>query len=133
MTGFSQPAGSATWTFGQATSSATTATGTISLPTDRPRVDATALAALAGAPDDGVDPLDLTQLSRMLHLSAGVVRTMQRPGEGSAAKPLTGQLLGDPCGYSVIHSVHWCTRILVKCELSMSLIESDTRAEVAKS
>ena len=51
----------------------------VPLPRDLPSTEPAAVAVLAGTED--IDPirLDLPQLSRLLHLSAGVVRTMERP------------------------------------------------------
>jgi hypothetical protein len=51
----------------------------LSLPRELPPTSAPAVAVLAGTA--GVSPglLDLAQLSRLLYLSAGVVRTMERP------------------------------------------------------
>jgi hypothetical protein len=51
----------------------------LSLPRDLPPATAPAVAVLAGAADVPRTELDLAQLSRLLHLSAGVVRTMERP------------------------------------------------------
>ena len=51
----------------------------VALPRDLPATSAGAIAVLAGAADVPRIDLDLPQLSRLLHLSAGVVRTMQRP------------------------------------------------------
>ena len=48
------------------------------LPRDLPSTTAPAIAVLAGAVDIPPTELDLAQLSRLLHLSAGVVRTGQR-------------------------------------------------------
>ena len=51
----------------------------MSLPRDLPATTAPAIAVLAGAADLPRTELDLPQLSRLLHLSAGVVRTMEQP------------------------------------------------------
>src|ERR1039457_2736810 len=51
----------------------------MSLPRDLPATTAPAIAVLAGAADLPRTELDLAQLSRLLHLSAGVVRTMEQP------------------------------------------------------
>jgi hypothetical protein len=51
----------------------------LSLPRDLPPTGAPAVAVLAGTPQIPRRELDLAQLSRLLYLSAGVVRTMQRP------------------------------------------------------
>jgi hypothetical protein len=51
----------------------------VPLPRDLPPTTAPAVAVLAGTTDvPNIEP-DLPQLSRLLHLSAGVVRTMERP------------------------------------------------------
>jgi SagB-type dehydrogenase family enzyme len=52
---------------------------TVALPKEWPAVEISAGDALAGRETDG-GRLDLAALSRILHLSAGVVRTTQRPG-----------------------------------------------------
>ena len=49
------------------------------LPRDLPATTAPAIAVLAGAADLPRTELDLAQLSRLLHLSAGVVRTIEQP------------------------------------------------------
>ena len=51
----------------------------LSLPRELPPTSAQAVAVLAGTAEVGPAPLDLAQLSRLLYLSAGVVRTMERP------------------------------------------------------
>jgi hypothetical protein len=51
----------------------------IPLPRDLPTTDAPAVDVLAGIADVRPTEPDLPQLSRLLHLSAGVVRTMERP------------------------------------------------------
>jgi hypothetical protein len=51
----------------------------VPLPRDLPGTAASAVSVLAGAGDVTGTELDLPQLSRLLHLSAGVVRTMERP------------------------------------------------------
>lgn len=51
----------------------------LSLPRDLPSTAAPAIAVLAGAADVPRTELDLAQLSRLLHLSAGVVRTTELP------------------------------------------------------
>lgn len=88
---------------------------TLPLPRDLPRTTAPALAVLAGRP--GVDPgeLDLAQLSRLLHLSAGVVRTTERPygtylfrAAGSAGGRFPLELyVAVPDGTQVPAGVHW--------------------------
>jgi hypothetical protein len=52
---------------------------TISLPRALPTTRDSTIEVLAGTADIAPDDLDLAQLSRLLHLSAGVVRTMVRP------------------------------------------------------
>lgn len=49
------------------------------LPRTLPTTTAPAVAVLGGTADATPTALDLAQLSRLLHLSAGVVRTMERP------------------------------------------------------
>jgi hypothetical protein len=51
----------------------------VALPGSLPTTTAPAVAVLAGTADATPRALDLAQLSRLLHLSAGVVRTMERP------------------------------------------------------
>ena len=51
----------------------------VPLPRDLPATTAPAVAVLAGTADVSPTELDLPQLSRLLHLSAGVVRTTERP------------------------------------------------------
>jgi hypothetical protein len=51
----------------------------LSLPRELPPTSAPAVAVLAGTAGVRPAPLDLAQLSRLLYLSAGVVRTMERP------------------------------------------------------
>jgi hypothetical protein len=51
----------------------------VPLPTELPATAAGAVDVLAGTVDVARAELDLGQLARMLHLAAGVVRTMQRP------------------------------------------------------
>ena len=51
----------------------------LSLPRELPPTSAPAVAVLAGTGGVSTGPLDLAQLSRLLYLSAGVVRTMERP------------------------------------------------------
>lgn len=50
-----------------------------SLPRDLPTTDADALTVLAGSARVAPAAVDLDLLARLLHLSAGVVRTMERP------------------------------------------------------
>ena len=51
----------------------------VALPRSLPATSAPTVAVLAGTADATARPLDLAQLSRLLHLSAGIVRTMERP------------------------------------------------------
>ena len=51
----------------------------VELPRELPSTSAPAVAVLAGTADVAPGELDLAQLSRLLHLSAGVVRTVERP------------------------------------------------------
>jgi hypothetical protein len=51
----------------------------VSLPRDLPATSAPAVAVLAGTAHVARTELDLPHLSRLLYLSAGVVRTMERP------------------------------------------------------
>ncbi len=51
----------------------------IPLPRELPPTSAAAVAVLAGTAEVRRVALDLAQLSRLLYLSAGVVRTMERP------------------------------------------------------
>jgi SagB-type dehydrogenase family enzyme len=51
----------------------------LALPRELPPTSAPAVAVLAGTAEVSSAPLDLAQLSRLLYLSAGVVRTMERP------------------------------------------------------
>lgn len=56
----------------------------VPLPRELPGSDRPALAVLAGdGPAGGPAPVDLAGLSRLLHLTAGVVRTTQRPPFGT--------------------------------------------------
>jgi hypothetical protein len=51
----------------------------LALPRELPPTSVPAVAVLAGTAEISPAPLDLAQLSRLLYLSAGVVRTMERP------------------------------------------------------
>jgi SagB-type dehydrogenase family enzyme len=51
----------------------------VPLPRGLPTTAASTMAVLAGTAEVGSEELDLSQLSRLLHLSAGVVRTADRP------------------------------------------------------
>jgi SagB-type dehydrogenase family enzyme len=87
----------------------------VALPRDLPPTAAPALAVLAGAADIAPTELDLPQLSRLLHLSAGVVRTAQRPygtflfrAAGSAGGRFPLELyVAVPDGAAVPGGVHW--------------------------
>ena len=52
----------------------------VELPRDWPPADNSATAVLAGHPAAALVRVDLPGLARLLHLSAGVVRVMERPG-----------------------------------------------------
>ena len=85
------------------------------LPRTLPTTAAPAVAVLAGTADVGATGLDLPQLSRLLHLSAGVVRTMARPyttwlfrAAGSAGGRFPLELyVAVPDGMQVPAGVHW--------------------------
>lgn len=85
------------------------------LPRNLPTTTAPAVAALAGTADTAVIELDLPHLSRLLHLSAGVVRTMERPygtfpfrAAGSAGGRFPLELyVSVPDGKAVPAGVHW--------------------------
>jgi hypothetical protein len=87
----------------------------IPLPRSLPPTRAPAVAALAGTADVAHTQLDLPQLSRLLHLSAGVVRTMVRPyatwlfrAAGSAGGRFPLELyVAMPDDMSVPAGVHW--------------------------
>jgi hypothetical protein len=88
----------------------------VELPRELPRTTAPAVAVLAGTADVGLADLDLSQLSRLLHLSAGVVRTTARPnGEpfffraaGSAGGRFPLELyVAVPEGFDLPAGVHW--------------------------
>ena len=51
----------------------------VPLPRELPPTTAPTVAVLAGTADVAPAELDLAQLSRVLHLAAGVVRTVERP------------------------------------------------------
>src|SRR3954471_11922495 len=51
----------------------------IALPRELPSTSASAIAVMAGTAQVQPSPVDLPQLARLLHLSAGVVRTTERP------------------------------------------------------
>src|SRR5207253_10266263 len=85
------------------------------LPRSLPTTTAPAVAVLAGTPRVGPSELDLPQLSRLLHLSAGVVRTMERPyttwlfrASGSAGGRFPLEVyVAVPRGTEVPAGVHW--------------------------
>jgi SagB-type dehydrogenase family enzyme len=87
----------------------------VPLPRDLPRTTASAVSVLAGTADVADTELDLPQLSRLLHLSAGVVRTMERPygtwlfrAAGSAGGRFPLELyVAVPEGAGVPEGVHW--------------------------
>jgi len=87
----------------------------IRLPQELPRTSAPAVAVLAGAAGVSRAVLDLAQLSRLLYLSAGVVRTMERPyglhpfrAAGSAGGRFPLELyVAAPPGGPLPAGVHW--------------------------
>ena len=87
----------------------------IPLPRDLPSTSAPAVAVLAGTADVPPTELDLPQLSRLLHLSAGVVRKAQRPygaflfrAAGSAGGRFPLELyVAVPEGMALAAGVHW--------------------------
>ena len=87
----------------------------VALPRDLPSTTASAVAVLAGTADVAHAELDLPHLSRLLHLSAGVVRTMVRPyttwlfrAAGSAGGRFPLELyVAVPGGSGVPAGVHW--------------------------
>jgi hypothetical protein len=87
----------------------------LALPRDLPTTTAPAVAVLAGTADVGLTDLNLPQLSRLLHLSAGVVRTMERPyttwlfrAAGSAGGRFPLEVyVAVPEGVEVPAGVHW--------------------------
>jgi hypothetical protein len=87
----------------------------IELPRDLPSTTAPAVAVLAGTADVARNELDLPQLSRLLHLSAGVVRTAKREwgdflfrAAGSAGGRFPLELyVVVPEGFEVPAGVHW--------------------------
>ncbi len=87
----------------------------VQLPRTLPATTASAVAVLAGTADlDPTEP-DLPHLSRLLHLSAGVVRTMERPyatwlfrAAGSAGGRFPLELyVAVPDGTALPAGVHW--------------------------
>jgi hypothetical protein len=87
----------------------------VTLPLDLPPTTAPAVAVLAGTADVARTQLDLPHLSRLLHLSAGVVRTTERPyatwlfrAAGSAGGRFPLELyVALPEGAGVPPGVHW--------------------------
>jgi hypothetical protein len=87
----------------------------VPLPRDLPATTASAVSVLAGTAEVSRTELDLAQLSRLLHLSAGVVRTMERPyaawlfrAAGSAGGRFPLELyVAVPDGTAVPAGVHW--------------------------
>ena len=87
----------------------------VPLPRSLPPTTAPAVAVLAGTADVASAQLDVPRLSRLLHLSAGVVRTMERPyatwlfrAAGSAGGRFPLELyVAVPDGRLVPPGVHW--------------------------
>ncbi len=87
----------------------------VSLPRDLRPTTASATAVLAGTAGVAPRELDLPALSRLLHLTAGVVRTMERPARtwlfraaGSAGGRFPLELyVAAPEGSGVPAGVHW--------------------------
>jgi hypothetical protein len=87
----------------------------ISLPRHLPERTASAVAVLAGTADVERRDLDLAHLSRLLHLSAGVVRTTERPygtwlfrAAGSAGARFPLELyVAVPEGSDLPAGLHW--------------------------
>jgi nitroreductase family protein len=88
---------------------------TVPLPRDLPITTGSAVDVLAGTTDVAASELDLPQLSRLLHLSAGVVRTTVRPyatwlfraaGSAGGRFPLEVYVVV-PEGTDVPAGVHW--------------------------
>ena len=85
------------------------------LPRDLPPTTAPAVAVLAGSADVASADLDLPNLARLLHLSSGVVRTMERPyatwlfrAAGSAGGRFPLELyVAVPDGAPMPAGVHW--------------------------
>jgi len=87
----------------------------VPLPRDLPATSAPAVAVLAGTADVAPAVADLAHLSRLLHLSAGVVRTVERPygthlfrAAGSAGGRFPLELyVAVPEGNALPAGVHW--------------------------
>ena len=87
----------------------------VPLPRDLPATTVPADAVLAGTADSAGDDLTLPHLARLLHLCAGVVRTMERPfttwlfrAAGSAGGRFPLELyVAVPEGTAVPAGVHW--------------------------
>jgi hypothetical protein len=87
----------------------------VPLPRRLPSSTAPAVAVLAGSADVAYTDMDLPNLSRLLHLSAGVVRTTERPyatwlfrAAGSAGGRFPLELyIAVPVGTEVPAGVHW--------------------------
>jgi hypothetical protein len=87
----------------------------VALPRDLPATTAPAVAVLAGTAELVHTELDLSHLSRLLHLSAGVVRTTARPhgtdlfrAAGSAGGRFPLELyIAVPDGLPLPAGVHW--------------------------
>ena len=85
------------------------------LPRELPSTSGSAVAVLAGRADVAPAELDLPQLSRLLHLAAGVVRTTERPygtwyfrAAGSAGGRFPLELyVAVPDGTALPAGVHW--------------------------
>jgi len=88
---------------------------TVSLPRELPTTTESTVTVIAGTADIQPGTLDLAQLSRLLHLSAGVVRTMERPyatwlfrAAGSAGGRFPLELyVAVPEGNDLQPGVHW--------------------------
>jgi hypothetical protein len=87
----------------------------VQLPRDLPPTKAPAVAVLAGTADVAPKELDLPQLSRLLHLSAGIVRLRELPyttwlfraaGSAGGRFPLEVYVAA-PEGIGVPAGVHW--------------------------
>jgi hypothetical protein len=87
----------------------------VALPRDLPHTAASALAVLSGTAEVSRHELDLSHLSRLLHLCAGVVRTTEAPfgtfpfrAAGSAGGRFPLEVyVAVPEGFGVLAGVHW--------------------------